>query len=101
MPSTPKRTCSTRVIVGSSASRRLGYRRANHDHPWMVYAHEPMILAQSSSNADQAVGEAFHDLRLRDTHYCRTELTAPWGLQMEPCDIVTFHFFALGGCSLT
>lgn len=67
----------------------------------MVYAYEPMILAQSSSDADEAVGEALHGLRLRDTHYCRTELTAPWGLQMEPCDMVMFHFVAAGRCWLS
>src|SRR5215211_7928258 len=66
----------------------------------MVYASESVILAQSSTDAEETLGEALHGLRVRDTRYCRTELTAPWGLRMEPCDMVTFHFVAEGRCWL-
>jgi AraC-like DNA-binding protein len=44
--------------------------------------------------------EALRGLRIADTRYCRTELSAPWGLEMEPCPIVTFHFVARGRCLL-
>jgi AraC-like DNA-binding protein len=45
--------------------------------------------------------EALRGLRITDTRYCRTELSAPWGLEMEQCSIVTFHFVARGRCLLT
>jgi AraC-like DNA-binding protein len=45
--------------------------------------------------------EALRGLRVADTHYCRTELSAPWGLEMGQCPIVTFHFVAYGRCLLT
>ncbi|MBW8806270.1 MAG: AraC family transcriptional regulator [Catenulisporales bacterium] len=44
--------------------------------------------------------EALRGLRIADTRYCRTELSAPWGLEMQPCPIVTFHFVAHGRCLL-
>jgi AraC-like DNA-binding protein len=44
--------------------------------------------------------EALRGLRIADTRYCRTELSAPWGLELEPCPIVTFHFVAVGRCLL-
>jgi AraC-like DNA-binding protein len=34
------------------------------------------------------------------TRYCRSELSAPWGLEFPACDIVTFHFVAAGRCRL-
>jgi AraC-like DNA-binding protein len=54
-----------------------------------------MIIDRSSTDA------ALHGLRIVDTRYCRTELSAPWGLEMEQCSIVTFHFVAHGRCLLT
>ncbi len=54
-----------------------------------------MILDRSSTD------EALRGLRITDTRYCRTELSAPWGLKMKQCPIVTFHFVAQGRCLLT
>lgn len=45
--------------------------------------------------------EVLRGLRITDTRYCRTELSVPWGLEMEQCPIVTFHFVAHGRCLLT
>ncbi|MCA9705017.1 MAG: AraC family transcriptional regulator [Myxococcales bacterium] len=42
--------------------------------------------------------EVLHDLRLRDSFYCRSELTAPWGLGFPPQDHASFHFVAEGAC---
>lgn len=41
-----------------------------------------------------------HGLRLVDSCYCRTDLSAPWGLDMAECDNVMFHFVAEGDCWL-
>ena len=30
------------------------------------------------------LGEALHVLRMSGTFYCRSELTAPWGLDLPP-----------------
>jgi AraC-like DNA-binding protein len=35
-----------------------------------------------------------------DSCYCRTELSAPWGLAMAGCQNITFHFIAAGRCWL-
>jgi AraC-like DNA-binding protein len=44
--------------------------------------------------------EALHDLRLRDSFYCRSELSAPWGLRIPRWDCASFHFVAEGRCFL-
>jgi hypothetical protein len=31
------------------------------------------------------LGEALHFLRMSGTFYCRSECTAPWGLDLRPC----------------
>lgn len=47
------------------------------------------------------MGEALHLLRLDGAFYCRSELTAPWGLSMPPMDgCLWFHVVAEGGCTL-
>ena len=40
------------------------------------------------------------DLRLVRASYCRTDMTAPWGVQIPPQDGVCFHFVVEGGCWL-
>ncbi|WP_200952957.1 MULTISPECIES: AraC family transcriptional regulator [unclassified Rhizobacter] len=40
------------------------------------------------------------DLRLVRASYCRTDMTAPWGVQIPPQDGVCFHFAVEGGCWL-
>lgn len=37
-------------------------------------------------------------LRLRGTAYCRTELTAPWGLALPASEIAHFHVVQQGSC---
>jgi AraC-like DNA-binding protein len=49
-------------------------------------------------HASGALDEVLHGLRLTDSCYCRTELTAPWGLDMDDCSNITFHFVAEGRC---
>jgi AraC-like DNA-binding protein len=37
-------------------------------------------------------------LRLRGTAYCRTELTAPWGIELPPSAVAHFHVVQEGSC---
>ncbi len=47
------------------------------------------------------LGEALHHLRMSGTFYCRSELTAPWGLTMPPMPgSMWFHFVTAGECRL-
>ncbi|HTE60523.1 MAG TPA: AraC family transcriptional regulator [Solirubrobacteraceae bacterium] len=55
-----------------------------------------MVVDQASD----ALGEVLQGLRLVDSCYCRTELSAPWGLDMAECPNLVFHFVAEGECWL-
>ena len=47
------------------------------------------------------LGETLHLLRLTGTLYCRSELTAPWGLDMPPFEgYMMFHVVTGGHCWL-
>jgi AraC-like DNA-binding protein len=47
------------------------------------------------------LGEALHLLRLTGTLYCRSELTAPWGVDLPPlADCMMLHVVTAGGCWL-
>ena len=47
------------------------------------------------------LGEALHHLRMSGAFYCRTELTAPWGLTLPPLpDYVWFHIVTAGSLQL-
>jgi AraC-like DNA-binding protein len=56
-----------------------------------------VIVDQAS---ERALDQVLHGLRLTDSCYCRTELTAPWGLDMAACSNIVFHFVAAGHCWL-
>lgn len=48
-------------------------------------------------HADDPLGEALHFLRVTGSFYCRSELTAPWGLTMPDWpDCLWFHIVAAG-----
>jgi AraC-like DNA-binding protein len=57
-----------------------------------------MIVDQASDQ--RALDDVLHGLRVVDSCYCRTELSAPWGLAMAGCSNITFHFVAAGECWL-
>ena len=42
--------------------------------------------------------ELIDTLRLRGTAYCRTELTAPWGMALPASDLAHFHVVQQGAC---
>ena len=47
------------------------------------------------------LGEALHLLRLNGTFYCRSELKAPWGVEMPPFEgRMLFHVVTAGKCWL-
>ena len=47
------------------------------------------------------LGEALHYLRMSGTFYCRSELTAPWGLALPPMpECLWFHILTSGQCGL-
>ncbi|TDC51709.1 AraC family transcriptional regulator [Actinomadura sp. KC345] len=47
------------------------------------------------------LGEALHFLRMSGTFYCRSELTAPWGLHLPPePEAMWFHVVNTGRCWL-
>ncbi|MCU7830278.1 MAG: AraC family transcriptional regulator [Candidatus Thiodiazotropha sp. (ex Myrtea sp. 'scaly one' KF741663)] len=47
------------------------------------------------------LGEALHLLRLNGTFYCRSELTAPWGVELPPFEgRMMFHVVTAGECWL-
>lgn len=50
---------------------------------------------------EDPLGEALHFLHMDGTFYCRSELTAPWGLALPPMHgCLWFHVVTSGGCSL-
>lgn len=47
------------------------------------------------------LGETLHLLRLTGTFYCRSELTAPWGVELPPFEAcMMFHVVTAGHCWL-
>lgn len=47
------------------------------------------------------LGETLHLLRLTGTYYCRSELTAPWGVDLPAFDgCMMFHIVTAGSCWL-
>src|SRR5215212_6096702 len=61
-----------------------------------VVLHEP-----TWTQPNDAVTEVLRDLRLVQSFYCHSELTAPWGLGMPAEDHAVFHFVADGEAWLT
>ena len=52
-------------------------------------------------NATDPLAEALHDLRMDGVFYCRSELTAPWGLELPPMpDCLWFHVVTHGECTI-
>jgi AraC-like DNA-binding protein len=45
------------------------------------------------------LGEALHTLRMSGVFYCRSEFSAPWGLELPPMrDCLMFHVLTAGRC---
>jgi AraC-like DNA-binding protein len=55
------------------------------------------VLTTDPLHADDPLGEALHFLRVTGSFYCRSELTAPWGLTMPDWpDCLWFHIVTAG-----
>jgi AraC-like DNA-binding protein len=72
---------------------------------WTVYDRQSMSVDSSSTRSwteadagDDPLADVLGGLRVEGSCYCRTELTAPWGLDFAPCAGVSFHFVAEGSC---
>lgn len=59
------------------------------------------MSAKTPWTSTDPLGHALHFLRMSGAFYCRSELTAPWGLTMPPfADCLWFHVVTSGGCVL-
>lgn len=62
-------------------------------------------MANSTEDAFRSVdplGEALHALRLSGTFFCRSELSAPWGIDLPPMpDSLMFHIVTEGSAWIT
>ncbi|MDF1839773.1 MAG: AraC family transcriptional regulator [Planctomycetota bacterium] len=60
-------------------------------------ANDPTVPISSGD----PLGETLHLLRLTGTLYCRSELTAPWGIDLPPIEgCMMFHIITAGRCYL-
>src|SRR5688572_4290286 len=88
--------------------------RCNNAHLSIIHAHSSRCCGRSRPRRQtrpmrgedpwatpDALGEALHVLRMSGTFYCRSELTAPWGLDL-PADSQSmwFHVVNAGRCWL-
>jgi AraC-like DNA-binding protein len=49
-----------------------------------------------------SLGEALHFLRMSGVFYCRSELSAPWAIELPPFEgCLSFHVVTAGGCWLS
>lgn len=62
-------------------------------------------MANSTEDAFRSVdplGEALHALRLSGTFFCRSKLSAPWGIDLPPMpDSLMFHIVTEGSAWIT
>src|SRR5688572_30835097 len=76
------------------------------DRPFPVDARERSAILPSMTEMDpwapaDPLGEALHFLRMNGAFYCRSELTAPWGLTLPPMPAyLWFHVVTAGRCLL-
>jgi AraC-like DNA-binding protein len=48
-----------------------------------------------------ALTDVLRTVHLKGSVYCRSELTAPWGMEIPAADVAQFHVVRRGGCWLT
>ncbi len=60
-----------------------------------------LVSVTDQLHSEDPLGEALHFLRVTGSFYCRSELTAPWGLTVPPWeDCLWFHIVTAGRCRL-
>jgi AraC-like DNA-binding protein len=70
---------------------------------WTLRDLRPRLMDVTDTNPVLAdpLGEALHSLRMSGSFYCRSELTAPWALELPPAEeLLTFHVVTSGRCWL-
>lgn len=87
------------------------HARTHHDRSAAIHAVASSILDAGAATHDASrmtgpdpfppsdpLGEALHHLRMDGAFYCRSELTAPWGLTLPPMPgYAWFHVVTQGG----
>jgi AraC-like DNA-binding protein len=64
-------------------------------------SHTRPVLTDDPLRSQDPLGEALHFLRVTGSFYCRSELTAPWGLTMPAWQgCLWFHIVTAGRCRL-
>lgn len=71
------------------------------DVSWIIAHNPPMDPPTELPAPADPLGEALHLLRLTGTVYARSELTAPWGIDLPPLEgHMMFHIVTTGRCWL-
>lgn len=65
-------------------------------------AHPTANSTEEAFRSVDPLGEALHALRLSGTFFCRSELSAPWGIELPPMpDSLMFHIVTEGSAWVT
>jgi AraC-like DNA-binding protein len=70
---------------------------------WQIWLYKRSMSREITTLPASAdpLGETLHLLRLTGTLYCRSELTAPWGVDLPPLEgCMMLHVITVGGCWL-
>ena len=66
---------------------------------WLDGSYTRLVAALVPSPPADPLGEALHHLRMNGAFYCRSELTAPWGMTMPDMPgYLWFHVVTSGRC---
>lgn len=94
------RTAVTRPTIGPRESTP-STRHRPAALPELADARPAAEAARPGPEPADPLGEALHFLRMSGVFYCRSELTAPWGLGLPPlADCLWFHVVMSGDCRL-
>ena len=74
--------------------------RASHAHSSRSHDDSSGRSTRAGRLAPDPLSEVLQDLRLTDASYCRTEMRAPWGLEIPPEEGAVLHFVIDGTCWL-
>lgn len=75
--------------------------RPNTLDDWCAKIQEMSSTERQLPPSRDPLGETLHLLRLTGTLYCRSELTAPWGIDLPPMEgCMMLHVVTSGRCSL-
>lgn len=77
-------------------------RPGRHDawYLWLMPTETPSDACTAVWGPTDPLGEVLHYLRMSGVFYCRSELTAPWGLSLPPMEGLSFHVVTAGRCWL-